>query len=144
VLDRERVARVLAMIGSAHDGEALNAARLAHQLVKSSGSPGTTFCRSTGSPSKRRSNCLPKTTRCATSCTNCAPAKCTIPTTWTAPENIDQQIDQAAGWTAVLTDWEREFVTSIAGRSRLTIKQRDRLDLITQKIARIARANGIV
>jgi hypothetical protein len=32
--DRERLARLLGMIGSAHDGEALNAARLADRLIR--------------------------------------------------------------------------------------------------------------
>jgi hypothetical protein len=33
-LDRARLAKLLGMVGSAHDGEALNAARLADQLVR--------------------------------------------------------------------------------------------------------------
>jgi hypothetical protein len=35
--DRQRLARLLGMTGSAHDGEALNAARLADRLVKDRG-----------------------------------------------------------------------------------------------------------
>jgi len=37
-MDRERLARVLGMLGSSHDGEVLNAARLAVRIVKESGS----------------------------------------------------------------------------------------------------------
>jgi hypothetical protein len=36
-IDQKRLAALLGMIGSAHDGEALNAARLAHKLVVGSG-----------------------------------------------------------------------------------------------------------
>lgn len=36
-LDRNRLAKLLGMIGSAHDGEALNAARMAHTLVRTAG-----------------------------------------------------------------------------------------------------------
>lgn len=36
-LDRNRLAKLLRMIGSAHDGEALNAARMAHTLVRTAG-----------------------------------------------------------------------------------------------------------
>lgn len=36
-LDRDRLAKLLGMMGSAHDGEALNAARMAHTLVRQAG-----------------------------------------------------------------------------------------------------------
>src|SRR6516162_821576 len=36
-MDRSRLAQVLGMMGSAHDGEALNAARLAVRMIKEAG-----------------------------------------------------------------------------------------------------------
>lgn len=36
-IDRRRLARLLGMVGSTHDGEALNAARLADRLVRNEG-----------------------------------------------------------------------------------------------------------
>jgi hypothetical protein len=36
-LDRDRLARVLGMLGSAHDGEVAAAGRIAHEIVRSAG-----------------------------------------------------------------------------------------------------------
>jgi hypothetical protein len=41
-----------------------------------------------------------------------------------------------------LNSWERDFVTSLAGFSRLSEKQRDKLDLILQKIRYRTRLPG--
>jgi hypothetical protein len=40
--DLDRFVRVIAMVGSAHDGEATTAARLAERLRVTAGSPGPT------------------------------------------------------------------------------------------------------
>jgi hypothetical protein len=41
MVDRDKSVKLLGMRGSAHDGEVLNAARHAQELVKSAGTRGT-------------------------------------------------------------------------------------------------------
>jgi hypothetical protein len=65
------------------------------------------------------------------------------PSSWRPVWTAGQKIAQALEWTAILTDWEREFVTSIAGRRHLTARQQGRLDEISMKIESIARARGV-
>lgn len=79
-MDRERVANVLGMLGSAHDGEVVNAGRLAVRLLRDAGITRISCSDRTASPSKRRarflrqtSSCETTTRSCARSCTGCAP-----------------------------------------------------------------------
>jgi hypothetical protein len=65
------------------------------------------------------------------------------PMSWVEPRNTAAAIEQAIAWTAVLSDWERGFITSIASRRFLSEKQRDCLEKIIWKIERYARAKGI-
>ena len=105
-VDREWLAIIPGMLGSAHDGEIVNAARLAVHMLKVAGHPDRDY-----------------------------------PDQYKHPIAREEQVEQALRWTAAMNDWEREFLTIIAGRaSRLSPKQRVRLDEISNKIASIARA----
>jgi hypothetical protein len=67
-----------------------------------------------------------------------------LPTTWEMPATPGEQVAQAVGWTAILTDWEREFVTDMGGRwSPPTERQQAVLDRISNKIAGNARMRGL-
>jgi len=65
------------------------------------------------------------------------------PANFRNPRSNGEKIETALAWTRWLSDWEREFVTNIAGRPRLSPKQQDCLDLIISKITHIARAKGL-
>jgi hypothetical protein len=60
------------------------------------------------------------------------------------PTTPGEQIAQAIEWTAILTDWEREFVTNMSERWRPpSERQQLALDRISSKVAGIARARGL-
>jgi hypothetical protein len=145
MLERERVARVLAMIGSSHDGEALNAARLAHQLITAAGLTWEEFLAQRENLATEAAQRLLAENEELREQNKRLRARATpqLPSEWTLPSTVAAQIEQAVEWTAVLNDWERKFVTDIAGRSRLSPKQLESLNRITVKIQAIARGRGI-
>jgi hypothetical protein len=99
-VDRNRLAQVLGMLGSAHDGEALNAARLASKMIRDA---GLTWFDVLSVQSRE------------------------IKTAGTAPLSDREAVDTA--WeSGDLTNWEMDFVASLKawlskGRT-LTSKQR--------------------
>jgi hypothetical protein len=114
-LDRARLARVLEMIGSSFDGEALVAARRAHTLVKAAGLSWESVLSAPAETSNR----------------------------WTEPSTVRDAIDRCIEFDEYLTEWERAFIGSIAGwRRPLSPKQKKRLDELVDKVRRIARARG--
>jgi hypothetical protein len=98
-LDRDRLARVLGMLGSAHDGEVAAAGRIAHEIVRSSGA--TWF--------------------------DVVAARPAMPRRAAEPDlSFRDAVDfcLSADWS--LTDWEVEFLHSIKDRRRpLSSKQSD-------------------
>ena len=113
-LDRTRLARVLAMIGSSFDGEALVAARRAHELVKAAGLSWEELL--TGKGSNRQSGA------------------------WVEPLDDAEKIDRCLEHAEYLTEWEQDFIDNLAGwHGRLTPKQSRRLDELVGKVRRIAR-----
>jgi hypothetical protein len=155
-LDRERLARLLGMLGSAHDGEVVNAGRLAIRMLKEAGmtweqvvtptvnghdeSVVIDAARALLAENERLTD---EVEDLREQLQRSRARSLQTPSHWNEPKTVTEQIEQAIEWTARLTDWEREFATSIAGRWRLTQKQRDRLDQISRKIEQIARAKGI-
>jgi hypothetical protein len=151
-MDRERLARLLGMLGSVHAGEIVNAARLAVRLVKDSELTWEQVVNSdmngvaVQAPQQllvendqlRADNeeLLEQLRRLRTRMPS-------IPSSWGEPVTAAEKIEHALQWTAVLNDWEREFVTGIAGRCRLSERQQASLDRIAGKIALIARARGM-
>jgi hypothetical protein len=117
-LDRERLAKLCGMFGSDHDGEVVNAARAAHDLVRRCG--GTwpdVFGRS-----------LP------------APA---LPGRWRYPRGGADAIRLCLGFSEYLTPWEEGFLRTVAPyANRLSPKQELVLDKILAKVEEIARATA--
>ena len=110
--DRERLARLLGMLGSDHAGERDNAARAAHRLVQQH---GITWFDVIIAPVNLRLSTDDPLARFAA----CAEA-CTFALT-RAP---------------MLTHWEFDFLRNVAGFSKLSRKQRDTLRrLVTRAIA---------
>jgi hypothetical protein len=67
-----------------------------------------------------------------------------LPKAWTLPNTPGEQIAQAIEWTAIRTDWEREFITDMSERWRPSSeRQQSVLDRISSKVAGIARARGL-
>jgi hypothetical protein len=95
-LDRERLARVLGMLGSEHDGEALAAARQAERLRATAGVTWHDIV---------------------------APSATPAVLGW--PGSITEAIEACIGCPAALTTWEKKFLAGIARRreDRLSAKQ---------------------
>jgi hypothetical protein len=155
-MDRQRLARLLGMCGSSHDGEVVNAARLAIQMLKKASMsweevlipPVNGHDESVAIDAARvllaeneqlRNEVEDLREQLRRSCAR----SLQTPDHWKEPSTTLEKIEQALEWTTVLSDWARTFTTSIAGRWRLNPKQQDHLDQIAWKIERIARARGI-
>jgi hypothetical protein len=68
-----------------------------------------------------------------------------LPKTWALPQTPGEQTAQIIESTAILNDWERSFVTDMSERwRRPTERQQQVLDRISNKIAGVARARGLV
>jgi hypothetical protein len=141
---------ILGMLGSDHAGERDNAARLADHMVKEAGLTWPQV--------------LDEQERVATEAARGLLAeneqlelknresheelarlrRPSLPQTWVLPQTPSEQTAQAIEWTAVLTGWERSFVTDMSERWRPpTEKQQAILDRISTKIAGVARARGL-
>jgi hypothetical protein len=109
-LDRERLARVLGMLGSAHDGEALAAARQAERLRAEAGLTWAEIViRALPAPS--------------------SPQPCRYPVAEATAFLFEH-------WE-LLTDWEIDFVESLRRqRYPLSQKQREVLDRLVVKVHR--------
>jgi hypothetical protein len=148
-MDRERLAMILGMLGSAHDGEALNAARLAVRIVKEAGTSwpevidgGRVATEAARSLLAENENLQLENRQLQNQLARLRHPP--LPTTWALPQTPGEQAAQAIEWTAVLSDWERSFVNDMSGRWRPpTQKQQQCLDKISSKIAGVARARGL-
>jgi hypothetical protein len=147
-MDRSRLTRLLGMTGSAHDGEVVNAARLAHQMVRQANLGWDEVLIEPGIAVDAARQLAAENEVLVTENIRLrqrlAQLGANLPTAWIHPRSIEERIETALAWTVVLTDWERGFITSIAGRRRLSEKQLLRLDELTRKIETIARSRGLV
>ena len=103
-----KLARLLGMIGSIHDGEALNAARLANRLVAEAGSTWELVL-------------------CA------GPLPPPPPPEWREPQNFPQAVAACLRSPIKWNAREREFIQDIAGRYSLSDKQKSWLCTLTQR-----------
>ena len=108
-----KLAKVLGMLGSDHDGEVAAAGRRANALIRSAGLTWAQVIQPAGN--RRCWRPLPLDGRCA--------AQCLL-------------------WPEALTEWEAAFCRSIAGRHRISLKQTDVLERIARKVEAVARAAG--
>lgn len=104
--DRQKIAKLLGMLGSAHEGEVITAARKAHKLVHKR---GATWCEVIGARDTERD------------------AAQQIP-----HHAIVLELLKA---TALLTSFERNFLRGILAFQKLTDKQEVTLETIRAKVA---------
>jgi hypothetical protein len=117
----DKLAKVLGMLGSAHDGEVAAAGRRANAMVKGVGLTwGEVIARA--APRPQPPHRPPRRWRRVVSPTDAA-ALC-------------------LHWPEVLTGWEADFCRSIVGRRRISAKQAAVLTRIAAKIEAFARASG--
>jgi hypothetical protein len=102
--DRTTISKLLGLIGSAHDAEALAAARKAHQLVK------------------KRGVTWPQVLGLAT--TPAAPA----------PDHLTEARDLLKRGRGLLTRWEHSFLLGIMSSTKLAPKQAESLAAIRAKV----------
>ena len=150
-MDRSRLAQVLSMMGSAHDGEALNAARLAVRMIKEAGAtwPDLLDGGQERVAVEAARVLLPENEQLQLEKQELQEElarlrRPPLPKTWTLPCSPGEQIAQAVEWTAILNDWERDFVVDMSNRWRPpSERQQSVLDQISSKVAGIARARGL-
>jgi hypothetical protein len=105
-VDRDRLGKLLGLLGSDHDGEVAAAGRAAHRLIRDA---GLTWC----------DVLTPR-----------------LPTLPKPPVDRAALIEECRlRWDHLLTGWERGFLTSIARRPhRLSDKQDECLDRICRRL----------
>jgi hypothetical protein len=106
--DRERLARLLGMIGSAHDGEALNAARLADRLIRDR---ELTWFDVVTSAADHRPQRGPK-----------------------PPQDWRKMASACSRYPHLINRWEHEFLTGLPQFPRLSFKQHDCLRKIAVRL----------
>jgi hypothetical protein len=113
-IDRERLGKLLGMLGSEHDGEVVAAARAAEELRRRAKLTWPQILEPAPQP-------------------GCLPAQ-------GGPKAVDEALALACAWIGALTEWEAHFVrTLIKQRAPASPKQREILNKICEKIQRRAR-----
>jgi len=110
VVQSEKLAAVLGMLGSAHDGEALNAARLAERMRRQA---GVTWQELLAAYQQERASSPPPERR---------------------PPDWRVMIGECQCRPDLLSEWERRFVRSLSCQSRLSCKQ---LAVLTKLAAKV-------
>jgi hypothetical protein len=117
----DRLAKLLGMLGSSHDGERASAALKADQLVRQHGMTWRDLVFRVIAPA------LPPPP----------------PRVWLERGNLTPDVAlMCLAWTDPLTGWEIEFLRSIGGRRRLTDKQKSVLRRIVEKCGTFAEYEG--
>ena|SRR5690349_23728372 len=115
----DKLAKVLGMLGSAHDGEVAAAGRRADAMVKGAGLTwGQVIAPAAPQPPHRPSR------------------------RWQRPASASDTAALCLKWPEVLTDWETDFCRSIVGRRRVSAKQTAVLARIARKVEAFAGATG--
>lgn len=120
---RKRLVQFCGMLGSDHDGERANAARMADRLIREA---GLTWENVIAVPPAMRQE---------------APKRPAPPPEWSASEFRTPGMQRMAEVETILrqhrpllTQWEVDFLGSIASRGHLTLKQLEVLERIRAKI----------
>src|SRR3954462_8180152 len=116
-----KLAKVLGMLGSDHDGEIAAAGRRAHAMVKGAGLTWDQVLAPANSPPE-------------------APYR--PPRRWRRPATPSDAAALCLQWPEVLTDWETDFCRSVAGQRQISAKQAGVLARIIGKIEAFAHAAG--
>jgi hypothetical protein len=109
----DRLRKLLGMLGSDHEGERAAAGRIASDLLRAH---RLTWADVVGAEAQVR--------------------------VWHEPQGHREAACECLAWPEILTNWEREFLRSIAGRWRLSGRQTHCLDRIVIKVRAFARASG--
>jgi hypothetical protein len=148
-VDRERLALVLGMMGSAHDSKALNAARLAVRMAKEAELAWPEVLDGERVVTEAARILLAENEQLQLQNQSLQEElarlrRPQLPKVWVLPQTPGEQTAQAIEWTAILNDWERSFITDMSERWRPpTERQQAIVDRISGKIASVARARGL-
>jgi hypothetical protein len=139
-LDRDKLASILGMLGSTHDGEVVAAGRGAHALIRGAGLtwPEAPAGQSAIGEAALRALWAENVDLRAEIVRLCEPTS-DPPPLYRAPRSNAETLDLCDSWRHVLSDWERQFITSIAPRRGLTRKQSGVQHSILDKIKYAAR-----
>jgi hypothetical protein len=116
-----KLAKILGMLGSDHDGEVAAAGRRANAIIKGAGLTWDQVLAPVVSPSE-------------------SPHR--PPRRWRRPTSASDSAALCLQWPEVLTDWETDFCRSIVGKRRISAKQAAVLERIARKVEAFARATG--
>jgi len=151
ILDRDKLAKVLGVLGSAHAGEIAAAGRTAHLLIREAGttwqevldnsalSPGLRVVPNNEALLRAKLRAVNVKLRHEIELLRALEKS---PPEWRQPADEDEQIKLCVNWRAYLDDCEREFVISLLGNRRLGRNQAARLWEIVLKTRTIARRIG--
>jgi hypothetical protein len=130
--DRTRLANLLGMLGSEHDGEIINAARAATRLVRDRGLTWHQVLAPKSSPQARLPPREPRKSRPAPAGPTLADLLADWPDTW---HEVVTHCRSAAP-AGVLGRWDADFLRVLAGyKNRPSPKQCDALFNLAQKVA---------
>lgn len=116
-----RLVKILGLLGSDHDGEIAAAGRKAHALIKGAGLTWDDVI-APAAPAPQQQYRHPRR--------------------WRSPVSHSDACALCLQWPEVLTDWETDFLQSIASRHRISDKQSYYLNRIVAKVEAFARAAG--
>lgn len=114
-----KLAKVLGLLASDHDGEVAAAGRRANALLKGA---GLTWDQLLTPPAPE--------------------ARYRPPRRWRSPSSPSDTAALCLQWSEVLTDWETDFLRSIVGRLRVSPKQAEVLERISRKVEAFVRSTG--
>jgi hypothetical protein len=119
-----RLAKVLGMLGSDHDGEIAAAGRRANAMIKGAGLTwGDVIARAAPKSEPQQQSRAPRR--------------------WRRPASPSDAAALCLQWRdEVLTDWEADFCRSLVGRYRISPKQTVVIERIARKVEAYARATG--
>jgi hypothetical protein len=156
-LDRDKLAKVLGMLGSAHEGEIAAAGRAANQMIRAAGTTWPALC---NADAKYLELALSNSTKSELKALRAENARLqyengrlqheievlraleTAPPEWSEPADEDEQIKLCIEWRPYLDEFERQFVMSLLGKRRLDRHQAAHLWAIVLKTRTVARRIG--
>jgi hypothetical protein len=109
--DRRRLSKLLGMVGSAHDGEALNAAKLADRLVRDRGATWDDALTPEGDG-----------------------AKCSRRSSQSEPRSWRAVAANCGRYPLLLDKWETEFINGLHRFAVLSAKQQTKLTTIAARL----------
>jgi hypothetical protein len=143
---RARLIALLGMLGSDYLGEVINAAKLANRLAKELGGWPALLDRSAlehelGVAVAAIHELLARNERLERELRR-ERARTAPQVRWVEPVTPSEKLDRCCENARFCSEWERDFLVSIASRRRLSEKQTACLDKIVVKIGRLVRLTG--